>query len=87
VEQVLVAAALGAHRFTPFLASICEQERDGHAALVQPAACGIDTFTISLAIASALFKLRSGPGVAAQFERGDRLAEPLTGAVRRCRRK
>lgn len=96
VEQVLVAAALGARYFAPYLGRICDQGRDGHAELatmqrcldgvdsnvrllvaslrepadlVRLAACGIDTFTISPSIASALFDSAATAEAAAQFER------------------
>jgi transaldolase len=96
VEQVLVAAALGARYFAPYLGRICDQGRDGHAELatmqrcldgvdsnlrllvaslrepadlVRLAACGMDTFTISPAIASALFNGAATAEAAAQFER------------------
>jgi len=96
VEQVLVAAALGARYFAPYLGRICDQGRDGHTEvatmqrcldgvdsnlrllvaslrevkdLVSLAACGIDTFTISPAIASALFQSPATTRAAEQFQR------------------
>jgi transaldolase len=96
VAQVLVAAALGARYFAPYLGRICDQGRDGHADLttmqrcldgvdsnlrllvaslrapadlVRLAAAGIDTFTISPTIASALFESAATAEAAAEFER------------------
>ncbi|MFM7734292.1 MAG: transaldolase family protein [Cyanobium sp.] len=96
VAQVLVAAALGARYFAPYLGRICDQGRDGQAELttmqrcldgvdsnlrllvaslrapsdlVRLAAAGIDTFTISPAIAGALFESAATEKAAAQFAR------------------
>jgi transaldolase len=99
VAQVLVAAALGARYFAPYFGRICDQGRDGNAALVtmqrcldgvgtslkllvaslrdpedlvRLAASGIDTFTISPAIAASLFKSSATAEAAEQFERDAR---------------
>ena len=96
VHQVLIAAALGAHYFAPYLGRICDQGRDGHgdlaamqrcidgvgagmrllvaslrepSDLVRLAAAGIDTFTISPAIAAALTHSAATAEAADQFER------------------